>query len=130
MCLVFLNCNFTADKRKKSDIYIYKTEGKGSSTSSKNWDSAAFLNCKMSEFYNPELAWDDDRELEIYPRGNAKTGIREYASKIVAKNGKIFDADTTRRNIKSYLLTDDDFFANYASRYLILKDTPFSNITE
>lgn len=127
---IFLNSNFTADKRKKNEIYIYRTEGKGSATSAKNWDSVAFLNCRMSEFYNPELAWDDDMSLEIFPRGNAKTGIREYNSKIVAKNGKISDADTTRRNIKSYLLTDDDYFSNYASRYLILKGTPFDNIGE
>ena len=130
MGIVFLNSNFTADKRKKNEIYIYKTEGKGSATSAKNWDSVAFLNCKMSEYYNPELAWDDDMSLEIYPRGNAKTGIREYNTKIVSKNGKISDADTTRRNVKSYLLTESDYFADYASRYLILKDTPFANNAE
>ena len=124
---VFLDSTFTAEKRKKSEIYIYKTEGKGSATSAKNWDSVAFLNCKMSDLFNSELAWDDDMTLDIYPRGNAKTGIREYNTKIVAKNGKISNADTTRRNVKSYLLTEDDFFANYASRYLILKDTPFAN---
>ncbi len=123
---VFLNCNFTAEKRKKNDIFIYKTEGKGSPTSAKNWDSIVFLNCKMSELYNAELAWDDDMNLEIFPRGNAKTGIREYNSKVVSKTGKISDADTTRRNIKSYLLTDDDYFADYASRFLILRDTPFA----
>lgn len=123
---VFLNTNFNADKRKKSEVYIYRTEGKGSATSPKNWDSAVFLNCGISELFNSEFAWDDDMNLDIYPRGNAKTGLREYNSKVILKNGKVEEADTTRRNVKSYLLTDDDYFKNYASRYLILKDTPFS----
>jgi hypothetical protein len=68
--------------------------------------------------------------LEIYPRGNAKSGIREYGTQIVSKTGKILETDTTRRNVKSYLLTESDYFADYASRYLILKDTPFANNAE
>ena len=69
-------------------------------------------------------------ERDIYPRGNARTGLREYNTRIVTKNGKVTDADTTRRNIKSYTLTDDDYFRGYASRYLILHDTPFAEIRD
>ena len=83
----------------------------------------------MSDVFDPELAWDDDMELEVYPRGNVKTGIREYNTLVVGKGGKVEEADTTRRNIRSYLLTDDDYFSNYASRYLILHDTPFAEIS-
>ncbi len=125
---VFLNCNFIADKRKKNEIFVYRTEGKGSAKSLKNWDSVVFLNCRFSDLFNQELAWDDDMNLEIYPRGNALTGIREYNSKVTSKGAKIIDADTTLRNVKSYLLTDDDYFANYASRFLILKNTPFADL--
>ena len=66
--------------------------------------------------------------LEVYPRGNAKCGIREYNSKITLKGGKVTEADTSKRNIKSYTLTEDDYFNGYASRYLILHDTPFSEL--
>ncbi|MBO4385768.1 MAG: hypothetical protein J5817_02000 [Treponema sp.] len=127
---VFSDCRFTGDKRKKNNIYIYRTEGHGKPTSFKWWDSVALLNCFVSEYYNPEFGWDDDMSLPVYPRGNAKNGWREYNTKIVSKAGKVTEADTTQRNIKSYTLTDDDFFAFYASRYLILHDTPFVKILD
>ena len=126
---VFMNCRFTAEKRKKSSVYVYRTEGHGGADKLKWWDSAAFINCFMSEVFDPEMAWDDDMELELYPRGNVKTGIREYNTRVVGKGGKVEEADTTKRNIRSYLLTDDDYFSNYASRYLILHDTPFAEIS-
>jgi len=127
---VFMNCRFTAERRKKSQVFVYRTEGHGGPGKLKWWDSVAFINCFMSDIFNPELAWDDDMELEIYPRGNPATGIREYNTRVVAKGGKVSEADTTRRNIKSYLLTDDDYFDGYASRYLILKETPFSRLED
>lgn len=127
---VFLNCRFTGEKRKKASLYVFRTAGLGNASSLKNWDSAALINCFVSEVYDPELGWDDDMDLTVYPRGNAKTGWREYNTKIVLKNGKVEEADTSRRNIKSYLMTDDDYFKNYASRYLILHDTPFALVNQ
>lgn len=127
---IFLNCRFTGDKRRRSNLYVCRTEGKGSARSDKGWDNIALLNCMISDMYNDELVWDDDMSLEVYPRGNAKSGVREYNTKTVAKNGDVLEAETVTRNIKSYLLTKDDYFANYASRYLILKDTPFAEKAE
>ena len=49
-------------------------------------------------------------------------------SKIALKGGKVTEADTSKRNIKSYTLTEDDYFNGYASRYLILHDTPFAEL--
>lgn len=127
---VFLSCRFTAEKRRKSSVYVYRTEGRGSSASPKNWDSAAFINCYISDVFDPELAWDDDMSMQIYPRGNAKNGIREYNTRVVTKSGKVIEDDTSRRNIRSYTMTEDDYFRGYASRYLILHDTPFAAITQ
>lgn len=124
---IFFRCRFTADKRKKASVYVYRTDGKGSSTSDKDWDSIALVDCMISELYAPELLWDDDMNLEVYPRGNSKVGLREYNSKTVLKNGSVEEADTSRRNVKSYTLTDEDYFNGYASRYLMLRETPFYN---
>lgn len=124
---VFMNCRFECDRRKKSSVYVARTQGKGSSTSKSNWDSVALIRCKVSEGFHPEYFWDDDMELEIYPRGNARNGLREYKTITVMYDGKESEADTGRRNIKSYTMTDDDFFAHYASRYLVLKGTVFES---
>ena len=43
------------------------------------------------------------------------------------KNGVLTKADTGRRNVMSYTMTDDDYFHRYASRYLILQGTPLFN---
>ncbi|MCH5291163.1 MAG: hypothetical protein J1D88_05295 [Treponema sp.] len=123
---VFSSCRFTAENRKKNSIYIFRTEGKGGATTAKCWDSAALINCMVSDDYDPELEWDDDHELEVYPRANAKIGWREYNTRVVLKNGSIEDSDTSRRNIKSYVMTEDEYFNLYSSRYLILRDTPFA----
>ncbi len=121
---IFLDCHFTGEKRKKSPIFACRTDGKGSRESDKNWDSIAFINCIFSDIFNPALIWDDDMNLDVYPRGNAKFGVREYKSKTEDKNEKLTEADTSERNVKSYTLTDDDYFAGYASRFLILRGTP------
>ena len=123
---VFKECLFGAAKRRKGKLYVYRTEGKGSATSLKNWDSIALINCVVSELYNEELQWDDDHNLNVYPRGNKHCGWREYCTKTVSKNGSLSEVDTTVRNSKSYTLTEDDYNELYASRYLILKDTPFA----
>lgn len=125
---VFTNCRFLGEKRKKNFVYACRTDGAGNSESKKDWDSIAFINCIFSDIFAQELLWDDDMNLEVYPRGNAKCGIREYNSKIALKGGKVTEADTSKRNIKSYTLTEDDYFNGYASRYLILHDTPFSEL--
>ncbi|MGN0729548.1 pectinesterase family protein [Treponema sp.] len=123
---VFTGCRFFGEKRKKTSVFACRTDG--TAESAKDWNSIAFINCIFSDIFAPELLWDDDMNLEVYPRGNAKYGIREYNSKTVSKNGKLQDSDTSRRNIKSYTLTEDDYFNGYASRYLILHDTPFSEL--
>lgn len=124
---IFSECKFTGEKRKRALLYVCRTAGKGSADSEKNWDSIAFIKCSIGENFKEDLVWDDDFNLKIYPRGNAHNGIREYKTKSIAKNGNIFEADTLLRNIATYTLTDDDYYANYASRYLMLKDTPFSS---
>ncbi len=121
---VFSDCTFTADKRRKNKVFVYRTAGKGSPVTKRDWDSAAFVNCSLSNLYDPELVWDDDMNLNVYPRGNAATGIREYNTRVINSDGSSEPADTALRNVKTYSLTDDDYFNGYASRYLILKDTP------
>ena len=123
--LIFSCCTFSADKRKKVPVFVYKTEGKGTLESPKDWDSVAFITCMFSEFYDEQLVWDDDMVLNVFPRGNAKTGVREYNSKVVQKNGNVVESETSLRNVKTYTLTQEDYFASYSSRYLLLKDTPF-----
>lgn len=123
---VFSECTFTGEKRKKSALYVMRTAGKGSASSLLGWDSVALLNCKVSYVYDEEFSWDDDHSLDVYPRANANVGWREYKTKIIEKNGSLVEADTSRRNVKSYLLTENDFFNGYASRFLILHDTPFA----
>ena len=123
---IFCGCNFTADKRKKGNVWLFKTTGKGKADSPRNWDSAALINCVVQENFHPELEWDDDHNLEVFPRANAKCGWREYNTKVMDKNGNLSDADTIQRNVKSYVLTEDDYFESYSSRYLILKDTPIA----
>ncbi len=122
---VFSDCTFTADKRRKSKLFVYRTAGKGSATTKRDWDSVAFVNCTMSDLFEQELVWDDDMNLDVYPRGNAMTGIREYNTRVVNADGVSEPADTALRNVKTYSLTEDDYFNGYASRYLILKNTPF-----
>lgn len=125
---IFYNSTFVAEKRKHSKLYLARTLGKGSALSLKYWDSIAFINCIVSDLFSEEFMWDDDMSLNVYPRGNFKTGLREYNTKVLDKNGSIEEADTSLRNVKSYLLTEDDYFKGYASRYLILHDTPFAEI--
>lgn len=121
---IFADCVFDGESRKKSMIYVCRTDGKGFAESEKNWDNIALLNCKISENFSPELVWDSDMDLEVFPRGNVKSGIREYNTKTFnEKDPTPVEVDTSRRNIKCYTLTDDDYFKNYASRYLILQDT-------
>lgn len=127
---LFSNCNFTCDKRKKSSVFLARTQGKGSVLMPKFWDSIALIKCTLSENYNPELIWDDDMMLNIYPRGNAKTGVREYGTKVALKSGKTEEADTSRRNIKSYTMTEDDYYKLYASRFLMLENTPLARFAE
>lgn len=127
---IFSGCSFIAERRKKSSIYACRTNGKGSARSEKDWDSIAFINCIFQDMYSPELVWDDDMNREVYPRGSAQAGIREYSSKTVSKGGTVSQADTSRRNIKAYTLTEDDFFNGYASRYLILHETPFAKMQQ
>ena len=123
---IFLESRFTGEPRQEGQLYLYRTEGKGSAASGKDCDSMALINCMVDDVYNEQLVWDNDMELNVFPRGNAKAGIREYNTRTVAQDGSVTEADTSRRNIKSYTLTDDDYFANYASRYLILQDSPFA----
>jgi len=127
---LFTSCRFTGDKRKKNSIYIARTMGKGSISMPKFWDSIAIINCQISEIFNPELIWDDDMTLEVYPRGNAKVGLREYKTLTILKGGKTEAADTSRRNLKSYTLTDDDYYKSYASRFLMLQGTPLEECYE
>lgn len=121
---VFLNCSFTGEKRRKAALYVMRTAGKGSAMTMLGWDSVALINCQVNAYYDEELSWDDDHSLTVYPRANAKYGWREYNTTIVNKNGEITPADTSRRNVKAYLLTESDYFAGYASRFLILNGTP------
>ncbi|MCH5295438.1 MAG: hypothetical protein J1F14_06015 [Treponema sp.] len=127
---LFSNCTFTGDKRKKSEIYVARTLGRGSVLMPKFWDSIALINCTVGEEFNRELVWDDDMMLNIYPRGNAKTGIREYRTLSLMHDGTTEDADTTYRNVKSYNMTEDDFYKHYVSRFLMLKDTPLARFAE
>ncbi|MBP5158001.1 MAG: hypothetical protein ILP18_09050 [Treponema sp.] len=127
---VFSGCEFTGEKRKKSSLYVYRTAGLGQAATGRNFDNAAFLNCKVSELFSPEFEWDDDMQLDIYPRGNAESGIREYGTKTLRDNGGEEPADTVRRNVKSYTLTDDDYFKMYASRYLVFDGTPLASRLE
>lgn len=121
---VFSDCRFLGEKRKKGIVCACRTDG--SSNSITSWDSIAFLNCTFSDAYDTELLWDNDMAFEVYPRGSAKTGVREYGSKVYHKDGTTENIDTTLRNVKVYTLTDEDFSNDYASRYLILNDTPFA----
>jgi pectinesterase len=121
---VFTDCRFTGEKRKKAKLYVARTSGKGGAISNDSWDSIALIHCMVSSVYDPEFGWDDDHSLLVYPRGNPKNGWREYGTRTVTK-GKVGEADTSLRNIKSYVMTEDEYFAGYASRYLILHDTPF-----
>ena len=125
---IFYNSTFVCEKRKHSKVYLARTLGKGSATSLKNWDSIAFINCVVSDLFSDELLWDDDMSLNVYPRGNFKNGVREYNTRVMDKNGNMEDADTSMRNVKTYLMTEDDYFKGYATRYLILHDTPFAEI--
>lgn len=122
---IFSNCTFTGEKRRRNSLYLYRTDGKGSATSLNYWDSIALINCTISDLYSPELVWDNDMNLELYPRGNALLGFREYNSSSINKNGHISEADTSRRNIRAYTLTEENFYNDYASRYLIFRETPF-----
>ncbi len=127
---VFLGSRFTGEARQAGQLYVYRTSGLGSAASGKDWDSMALINCMVSDVYSGQLVWDDDMELNIFPRGNARTGIREYNTRTVTAGGSVEEADTSRRNIKSYTLTDEDYFSSYASRYLILRNTPFAQNLE
>ncbi len=127
---VFSGCTFTGEKRKKSELYVYRTAGLGKAATGKNFDNAVFLNCKVSEMFSPEFEWDDDMQLDIYPRGNAESGIREYGTLELKNDGKTEIADTSRRNVKSYTLTDDDYFKMYASRFLIFDGNPLAGRME
>ena len=123
---VFRNCRFTGDRKNKTTAYIIRTSGKGSATSAKDWDNVALIDCVLDDWYSPEIVWDDDMNLTIFPRGNAKNGIREYGTRTAEKSGKLEVADTARRSIMSYTLTEEDYFKGYASRFLILQDTPLA----
>ena len=123
---VFSRCTFSAIPRIEQPIFAYRTAGKGGASGS--WDSAAFINCTFDDCFDPELAWDDDLALNIYPRGNARTGLREYGSLLRRADGSTAEADTVRRNVKSYTLTDDDYYKWYASRYLIVQGSPLEGV--
>lgn len=124
---VFVSSNFSCDRRKKNKVFICRTEGKGSPESKTGWDNIAFVNCVFGKNFDDELVSDEDLTLEVFPRGNSKSGIREYNSKVMQDNGTVEEADTVRRNIKCYTLTEDDFFKDYASRFLILRGTAFDS---
>lgn len=124
---IFKNCSFKGTKRGKCKSYVIRTLGKGSETSSKYWDNVALINCEIDGFFDPELIFDDDMNLELYPRGNAQHGVREMNSRTRTSSGKLEPCDTSRRNIRQYTLTNDDYNKYYATRYQILKNTKFFN---
>lgn len=127
---IFMNCLFTGDKRKKMPMYVCRTEGHGGPAMLKWWDSIALIKCTISDVFDDELVWDDDMNLNIYPRGNARTGIREYRTLTLRKTDKTEEANTALRNVKTYTLTDDDFIQNYASRFLIFCGTPLEKLVD
>lgn len=121
---IFNSCRFTGDRRKKASLYAIRTAGKGNANMMLGWDSAAFINCRVSDAYSEEFEWDDDHELNVYPRGTAKIGWREFNTMIFDEEGNLTQADTFMRNVKAYTMNEEDFYNYYASRYIILKDTP------
>ncbi len=127
---VFDKCIFTGDKRKKASLYVYRTAGLGTAISGKNFDNVVFLNCQVSQVYSPDFEWDDDMQLNICPRGNATAGIREYGTLDLQNNGTLTPSDTSRHNVKSYTLTNDDFYRMYSSRYLIFGESPLAAFVE
>ncbi|MCQ2248479.1 MAG: pectinesterase family protein [Treponema sp.] len=124
---VFSSCAFTGNVKKDRDCFVVKTDGKGTESSDKDWDSVALLNCTYDENYSPELIWDDDMSLEAYPRGNAQTGVREYNPRTRNSDGSVVASDTGRRNVRAYTLTDDDYYQNYATRFLVFRGTQFES---
>lgn len=122
---VFLNSTFKCVKRRHNKVFVCRTEGKASAETKNNWDNIAFINCAFDDLYDKELIGSDDMDLEVFPRGNSQIGVREYNSKVFKDEKNMQPADTVRRNIKCYKLTDEDYFMSYASRFLILKGTAF-----
>jgi pectin methylesterase-like acyl-CoA thioesterase len=120
---VFLNCNFTADSSRTGTVYMARTNGAGSSSSSDGWDSVAIIKSRVdTSKYNTTFWYAGSKT--IYPtKGTANTGFREYGN--VDTSGK--ELSTSGRNSANYVLSQSEYNSNYATVALVVSGTPLAN---
>ena len=116
---VFTDCEFTADKRE-GRIFVGRSAGTGKPDSLDRWDSIALINCTVSPDYDVALWTDENGRREVYPKGSAMVGWREYGTKTLGENGHTIAADTSKRSPYGYVMNNKEYFAHYASSSLIL----------
>ena len=121
---IFKDCNFTAEKRVSAKIYIARSAGTGKIDSKDRWDSVALINCTVDESYAPEFFTDENGTREVFPKGSALVGWREYGTKTKKEDGSIVEADTSCRYPLSYVMSDEEYKMNYESTETILRDFP------
>ncbi len=121
---IFKDCEFLAEKRATAKIYIARANGKGSEQSADRWDSVALINCTVGENYTSEFFSDEGGTRAIFPKGSALFGFREYGTKTRKSDGSVLKADTTERNALSYVMSEEEYEANYKSNDFILRDFP------
>ncbi|WP_147644889.1 pectinesterase family protein [Treponema pectinovorum] len=107
---VFVDCNFTADKRSEvGKIWIARTEGTGKPDSVDRWDSIALIDCTIDENYEAELWTDEGGSRAVFPeKGSMDFGWREWGTlRIDSKGNKMLD-DTSLRNTHVYIMTKNE----------------------
>jgi pectin methylesterase-like acyl-CoA thioesterase len=121
---VFLDCDFTSDGDRTGTVYMARTNGAGSAVSTDGWDSVAIIKSRVDSSKYNSAFWNKDGKT-IYPaEGSVNCGLREYGN--TGADGA--SLDTSSRDSANYVLTQEEFSANYGARQTIVAGTPLASL--
>ncbi|MDR2448192.1 MAG: hypothetical protein LBD58_13045 [Treponema sp.] len=121
---VFVDCDFTADENRTGTVYMARANGAGSSVSADGWDSAAIIKSRVDTAKYASAFWNKDGKT-IYPgAGSVNCGLREYGN----TDSTGASLDTSGRDGANYVMSHEEFSANYSTRQTIAAGTPLASL--
>ncbi|MDR0707643.1 MAG: Ig-like domain-containing protein [Treponema sp.] len=121
---VFVDCNFTADENRTGTVYMARTNGAGSDSSTDGWDSVAIIKSRVDTAKYAGAFWNKDGKT-IYPSAGAvNCGLREYGN----TDSTGAPLNTSERDGANYVMSHEEFSANYSTRQMIAAGTPLSSL--
>jgi pectin methylesterase-like acyl-CoA thioesterase len=121
---VFVDCDFTGDGDRTGTVYMARTNGAGSASSTDGWDSVAIIKSRVDTAKYANAFWNKDGKT-IYPAaGSVNCGLREYGN--TDSSGALLD--TSGRDGANYVMSQEEFNAHYRARQSIVAGTPLASL--